>query len=88
MKRWNTTQEWKVVACCEELVLFPVAIVKSELELLLRTMTGFMETQWQGLVSMSIAHITSRDQDLQGLCLAAPALDNWTASPHLAQAAQ
>lgn len=62
-EKWNTTQEGKVVACCEGLVLFPVAMMKSQLELLLRTRTGSMEMQWQELVSMSVAHITSRDQD-------------------------
>jgi hypothetical protein len=59
-ERWNWRLEGAEGACCEWPVLPPGAMVMSEPELPLRVMSESVAIPWQGLVPMSVAHITTR----------------------------
>ena len=74
-------QETPGLACCEWPNLPIGDIVRSQPKLLLKTMSISVPIQPQGSVSMSMAHITTRehgdvpgqaDVNVQGLCINGP----------------
>ena len=59
-----TTGGWKAIACCEYPALPSETMVKSHLMLMIRSMSAPMTRYLQGLVSISVVHITTRDHGL------------------------
>ena len=55
---------WRGVVCREWPSLPPGALVRSQPELQLKAMSETMAMQWQGLVSMSVAPVTSREHGM------------------------
>lgn len=72
------TQGWRGVAYCYKCPVLPSGtMVGSQPELLMRIMSESMTMQWQGLMSMSLAHITTgehADVSVWGSCFWATCL--------------
>lgn len=77
---------WRDKDCSKQLVLLSEAILKSQLVLLLRAMSGSVVIQHLGVMSMSMAHVASRnDEDVHlGPHGDPQAVQNW---PHFSPAA-
>jgi hypothetical protein len=85
----DSTDGWRGLACCEWSALPPGAmVIRSQPELPLRTMSESIATQQQGLVSMSMPHVTIREHEdvwsrpLPGPCECLGAVYNWNPHPH------
>ena len=60
----DSTDGWRGLACCEWSALPPGAmVIRSQPEIPLRTMSESIATQQQGLVSMSMPHVTIREHE-------------------------
>jgi hypothetical protein len=57
--RRDATGGQRGVACCKWPALSPGVMLMSQPELPLRAMSGSVAMQWQGSVSMSMAHISA-----------------------------
>lgn len=64
-------QEWREVSCCECPALPSGVMVRSQLELPLRMVSGFMTIQWLGLILVFEVYVTTRELNL-GMYLGRP----------------